>query len=411
MAHAIEGCVHCGFCLATCPTYRVLGDEMDSPRGRIFLMKDVLEGHLDAGDALPSIDRCLGCQACVTSCPSGVRYGDLLMPFRARVEENRRRTTSERLNRWTVHTTLPYPNRFRVAMRLGRIGKPFRRWLPAGLRAMIDLIPPDLPAAEPLPAVYPALGQRRARVALLTGCVQQVLNPSINWATLRVLRQNGVEVVAPSEQGCCGALAMHAGEGRRAEELARHTLRAFPQDVDAIITNAAGCGSGIHEYPLLLKGSADEEAAQSLAAKTKDISVFLDELGLTPPPPLAQPLKLAYHDACHLAHAQGVREAPRRLLQAIPNVTLIEIPDPDICCGSAGTYNLEHPDLARELGERKARAVLGTAAQALATGNIGCLTQLQAHLAALGQPLPLYHTVQVLDLAYTFGARRGNERR
>ncbi len=403
MAHAIEGCVHCGFCLATCPTYRVLGDEMDSPRGRIFLMKDVLEGNLAASDALPPIDRCLGCQACITSCPSGVRYGELLMPFRARMEENHRRTTSERLTRWAVHTTLPYPNRFRVAMQLGRIGKPFRRWLPPGFRAMIALIPPELPAAEPLPAVYPALEQRRARVALLAGCVQQVLNPSINWATLRVLRQNGVEVVVPSEQGCCGALAMHTGEGKRAEELARRTLRAFPQDVDAIITNAAGCGSGIHEYPLLLKGSEDEEGAQSLAAKTKDISVFLDELGIAPPPPLAQPLKLAYHDACHLAHAQGVREAPRRLLQAIPNVTLIEIPDPDICCGSAGTYNLEHPDLARELGERKARAVLGTAAQALATGNIGCLTQLQTHLAALGQPLPLYHTVQVLDLAYTFG--------
>lgn len=403
MAHAVEACVHCGFCLATCPTYRVLGEEMDSPRGRIFLMKDVLEGGLELEEALPFVDRCLGCQACITACPSGVPYGELLMPFRVRSEPLRHRSAAERLTRWTVQTTLPYPQRFRRALRLGKLGRPFRGLMPAGFSAMLDLLPHELPAAEVLPEIYPALGPRRARVALLAGCVQQVLNPGINWATLRVLKQNGVEVVIPKAQGCCGALAMHSGEGERAAALARANLSVFPTDVDAVITNAAGCGSGMHEYPLLLKGTEEEGAAQVLAAKTKDISLFLDELGLTPPPPLQHPLKVAYHDACHLAHAQRVREAPRRLLRAIPNVTVLEIADGDICCGSAGTYNLEHADIARQLGSQKAQKVLDTGAQMLATGNIGCMTQIQNHLAALGQPLPVMHTIQVLDLAYTFG--------
>ncbi len=405
MANAVEACVHCGFCLPTCPTYRALGEEMDSPRGRIMLMKDVLEGGLALEEALPYVDRCLGCQACVTACPSGVPYGELLMPFRLRAEPLRQRGAWDRLTRWTVQTTLPYPRRFRRAVRLGKLGRPFRGLMPAGFQAMLDLIPAELPAAEPLPEVYPALGHRRARVALLAGCVQQVLNPSINWATLRVLKQNGVEVVIPTGQGCCGALAMHTGEGPRATALAGANLAVFPDDVDAVITNAAGCGSGMHEYPLLFRGTDQEAAATKLAARTKDISVFLDDLGLVPPPPLPQAMKVAYHDACHLAHAQKVREAPRRLLRAIPNLTLLEIADPDICCGSAGTYNLEHPEIAAQLGRQKAQKVLATGAQMLATGNIGCLTQIQTYLEALGQPLPALHTVQVLDLAYTFGER------
>lgn len=401
MANAVEACVHCGFCLPTCPTYRALGEEMDSPRGRIMLMKDVLEGGLALEEALPYVDRCLGCQACVTACPSGVPYGELLMPFRLRAEPLRQRGAWDRLTRWTVQTTLPYPRRFRRAVRLGKLGRPFRGLMPAGFQAMLDLIPAELPAAEPLPEVYPALGHRRARVALLAGCVQQVLNPSINWATLRVLKQNGVEVVIPTGQGCCGALAMHTGEGPRATALAGANLAVFPDDVDAVITNAAGCGSGMHEYPLLFRGTDQEAAATKLAARTKDISVFLDDLGLVPPPPLPQAMKVAYHDACHLAHAQKVREAPRRLLRAIPNLTLLEIADPDICCGSAGTYNLEHPEIAAQLGRQKAQKVLATGAQMLATGNIGCLTQIAAHLERLGQPLPMMHTVEILDRAYT----------
>ena len=404
MAHAIEACVHCGFCLAACPTYRILGEEMDSPRGRIFLIRDVLEGNLPLEETLPYVDRCLGCQGCVPACPSGVPYGELLMPFRAYAEERRQRDFSDRLARRLIHETLPRPGHFRLAARLGRVARPLGGLLPDDFGAMLDLLPDNLPAASPLPDVYPAQGVRRARVALLAGCVQQVLAPDINWATLRVLARNGVEVVIPRGQGCCGALAMHGGEGKRAlRPCPRQPARLFPSDVDAVVTNAAGCGSGLKEYPLLCKGRPEEEAAQKLAAQAKDISVFLDELGLIPPPPLAQPLKVAYHDACHLAHAQGVRDAPRRLLTAIPNLTLLEISEGDLCCGSAGVYNLEHPEIARALGERKARHVLATGADALATGNIGCLTQIQSHLADLGQPLPLYHTVQVLDLAYRQG--------
>ncbi len=401
MAHAVETCVHCGFCLAACPTYRILGEEMDSPRGRIVLMKDVLEGSLALKEALPYIDLCLGCLACVPACPSGVPYGELLTPFRARAEGQRKRSLSDRLVRFTVHRTLPYPGRFRLAATAGRLTRPLLGLLPGDFRAMIDLVPGALPSGRALPDLYPAEGTRRARVALLSGCVQQVLAPEINWATLRVLAANGVEVVIPNTQGCCGALAMHAGDARRAQGFARANLQAFPKDVDAIITNAAGCGSGMKEYPLLLIGTDQEEAATVLAARTKDISAFLDEIGLVAPlPAVARPMKLAYHDACHLAHAQGVRDAPRRLLASIPGMTLVEIPDGDLCCGSAGTYNLEHPDLARQLGERKASNILATGAEALATGNIGCLTQIQSHLAALGHPMPLLHTVQVLDRVY-----------
>jgi glycolate oxidase iron-sulfur subunit len=401
MAHAVETCVHCGFCLAACPTYRILGEEMDSPRGRIVLMKDVLEGSLALKEALPYIDLCLGCLACVPACPSGVPYGELLTPFRARAEKQRRRSLSDRLVRFTVQSTLPHPGRFRLAATTGRLARPLLSLLPGDFRAMIDLVPGALPSGRALPDHYPAEGTRRARVVLLAGCVQQVLAPEINWATLRVLAANGVEVIIPKAQGCCGALALHAGDARRARGFARANLRAFPTDVDAVITNAAGCGSGMKEYPLLLKGTDQEEAATALAARTKDISAFLDEIGLVAPPPaVARAMTLAYHDACHLAHAQGVRDAPRRLLASIPGVTLVEIPDGDLCCGSAGTYNLEHPDLARQLGERKARNILGTGAEALATGNIGCLTQIQSQLAALGHSMPLLHTVQVLDRAY-----------
>lgn len=401
MAHAVEACVHCGFCLAACPTYRVLGEEMDSPRGRIVLMKDVLEGNLPLKEALPYVDLCLGCLACIPACPSGVPYGELLMPFRARAEERRRRPLSERLVRFTIQQTVPYPGRFRLAARTGRLARPLLGVLPGDFRAMVDLVPGKLPKTRPLPTHFPAEGTRRARVALLVGCVQQVLAPEINWATLRVLAANGVEVVIPLAQGCCGALAMHTGDARRAQGLARANMEAFPTDVDAVITNAAGCGSGMKEYPLLFRGAEQEDAAAALAGRTKDVSAFLDEIGLVAPlPEVARPMKVAYHDACHLAHAQGVREAPRRLLSSIPGLTLVEIPDGDLCCGSAGTYNLEHPGMATQLGERKARSVLATGAEMLATGNIGCLTQIQAHLVALGHPLPLLHTVQVLDRAY-----------
>ncbi len=400
MAAAIEQCIHCGFCLPTCPTHVVLGEEMDSPRGRIFLMKEVLEGSLEVEEAAPFIDCCVGCDACVTACPSGVRYDELITPYRAHAEERRERSLRDRLLRWVLAETLPHPRRFRAAARLGRLARPLRPLARGRAAAMLELLPGKLPKQRPLPEVHPAEGERRARVALLAGCAQQVLAPEINWATLRVLARNGVEVVIPREQGCCGALDLHGGRSARAKAHARRNFRAFPDDVDAVVTNAAGCGSGVREYGLLFKGSDEEEQARELAERTVDVSVFLDGLGLKPPPPLAEPLELAYQDACHLAHAQGVRSAPRALLDAIPNVNLLEPDDWQLCCGSAGTYNIEQPDVAEELGRRKAEALLATGAAAVATGNIGCLTQIDVHLRALGRELPIMHTLQVLDRAY-----------
>jgi glycolate oxidase iron-sulfur subunit len=402
MAATIGSCVHCGFCLPTCPTYATMGEEMDSPRGRIFLMKEVLEGQLELETALPYIDNCLGCQACETACPSGVEYGKLLVPFRAWAEERREdRDPLDRLHREMILRTLPFPWRFRAAARMGMLARPLKGLLPDKLGAMLSLLPERLPRARRLPEVVRARGEKRARVAFLAGCAQQVLAPEINVATLRVLAANGVEVVIPRGQGCCGALAMHTGASGQAKPLVRRNLEAFPSDVDAILTNAAGCGSGMHEYGLLLKGEPEEEAARAFAEKVVDVSVFLDGLGLVAElPPLPEPVRVAYHDACHLAHAQGVRSAPRALLEAVPGLELVEPDEWELCCGSAGTYNVDKPETAAELGERKARNLLDTGAQAIATGNIGCLTQITTHLAALGRPLPVLHTFGVLDAAY-----------
>jgi glycolate oxidase iron-sulfur subunit len=402
MADAVGSCVHCGFCLPTCPTYVEMGEEMDSPRGRIFLMKEVLEGQVELELALPYIDNCLGCQACQTACPSGVEYGDLITPFRAYAEERRTREPLDRAERAMVLHTLPFPRRFRAAARLGRLGKPFARVLPASMRAMLGLLPDTLPAARPLPALVPAEGERRARVALLAGCAQQVLAPDINWATIRVLARNGVEVVIPPDQGCCGALPLHTGAADHARKLARRNLDAFPEDVDAVITNAAGCGSGMREYGLVFAGEPEEARARALAERTVDVSVFLAQLGLRETPPaLDAPLKVVYHDSCHLAHAQGVRAQPRDLLRAIDGVELVEAAEWELCCGSAGTYNVERPETAAALGERKARNLAATGAGLVAMGNIGCMTQVQTHLRALGHELDVLHTLEVLDRAYT----------
>jgi glycolate oxidase iron-sulfur subunit len=400
MAEAVSKCVHCGFCLSACPTYKVLGEEMDSPRGRIYLMKNALEDQLAIDDTMPYIDRCLGCMACVTACPSGVEYGELLAPFRAYSEEKRSRPLLDRAARLVINQTLPYPKLFRAAALTGNLVKPLAKLMPRQFSAMLDLLPEEAPPVSPLPTLIPAIGPRRARVALLAGCVQQVLAPSINQATIDVLTRNGVEVVIPAEQGCCGSLALHTGEARMARALARRNFVAFPTDIDAIITNAAGCGSGIHEYPLLFAGSAEEEQAKAFAAKARDISVFLDELGLLPPPPLREPLTVAYHDACHLAHAQHVTQPPRCLLAAIPNVTVRELYEGDLCCGSAGTYNLEQPEIAKQLGERKANNILASGAEMVVMGNIGCMTQIRTHLAQIGHPLPVLHTIELLAQAY-----------
>jgi glycolate oxidase iron-sulfur subunit len=395
MAHAVSTCVHCGFCLAACPTYRELGQEMDTPRGRIVLMKQVLEGQLDWSAAQPHVDRCLGCLACEPACPSGVPYRDLLSPFRALAGSKFKRSPLERLRHWLASQTIPYPKRFRLAALAGRIGKLFRDITPAALRPMLDLVPDELPPAECWPQVTPAQGERRARVALLTSCAQQVLEPDINTATIEVLTRNGVEVVVPPYQGCCGGLAWHTGDIKAAQAFARKNLAAFPGDVDAILTNAAGCGSAMHEYHLILRGTLDEARADAFRRRVVDVSVFLARLGLRTPPRDTR-MKVAYHDACHLANAQGVRSEPRKLLRQIPGLELCELVDAHLCCGSAGTYNIDQPDIAASLGEQKARAVVATGAEVVATGNIGCLTQLRVHLERIGSPIRVRHTMQVL---------------
>ena len=401
MAHAVQACVHCGFCLAACPTYQEFGQEMDSPRGRIVLMKQVLEGALPAAAAQVHIDRCLGCLACEPACPSGVPYRDLISPYRAQVGAKAPQAAGNRLRRWLAARTIPFPKRFRLALRGAAIGRAFRALVPPALRPMLELAPREVPPPVTLPAVTPARGERRARVALLAGCAQQVLDPDINVATIEVLARNGVEVLVPAAQGCCGGLAWHTGDWPAAQAFARRNLDAFPADVDAILTNAAGCGSAMHEYALILRGTPDEARAEAFRKKVVDVSVFLTRLGLREKPAgWSTPQPVAYHDACHLANAQGVRAEPRALLRAIPGVEVREIANPHLCCGSAGTYNLDQPATAASLGEQKARSAAATGATVVATGNIGCMTQLRTHLAKTKSPLRVRHTMQVLRDAY-----------
>ena len=398
MAAAVQACVHCGFCLAACPTYRELGQEMDTPRGRIVLMKQVLEGSLPLESAIPHVDRCLGCLACEPACPSGVAYRDLLSPFRALAEPKRRRPLLDRIRRALVSATLPHPGRFRWAIRFARLGKAFQSLLPKSFRPMLQLLPAQLPPRQEWPEITPSIGERRARVALLLGCAQQVIEPDINTATIEVLARNGVEVLVPRGQGCCGALAWHVGDLHSAQAFARQNLRAFPNDVDAIVTNAAGCGSGLHEYHLILAGTADAQAAETFRHRVVDVSAFLQQLGTVAALRQNHPRqRIAYHDACHLANAQGVRQEPRALLRSIPGVELVELPDAHLCCGSAGTYNLDQPTIAGHLGDAKANAILSVNASVVATGNIGCLTQLRAHLAG---KIPVRHTMQIMRDAY-----------
>jgi glycolate oxidase iron-sulfur subunit len=413
MAHAVSACVHCGFCLAACPTYRELGQEMDTPRGRIVLMKEVLEGTMSFAEAQPHVDRCLGCLACEPACPSGVPYRDLISPFRALAQEKFPRSLSEKLRRFLAAQTIPFPARFRLAARLGKLGKLFAPLMPQSWRPMLELVPDEVPPHQSWAAVNAAKGERRARVALLTGCAQQVLDPDINTATIEVLTRNGVEVVVPPDQGCCGGLAWHTGDLTAAQGFARRNLAAFADAVlpdagrhdhaspaggrryDAILTNAAGCGSALHEYHLILRGTADETRAEDLRHRVVDVSAYLARLGLREP--LREwRTKVAYHDACHLANAQGVRSEPRALLRQIPGLELVEVANAHLCCGSAGSYNMDQPAIAASLGEQKARAVIATGAPCVVSGNIGCLTQLRMHLKKLGSAIEVKHTMQLL---------------
>lgn len=398
MAEAVTRCVHCGFCLPTCPTYDILGDEADSPRGRIFLMKEVLEGNLAPEQAAPHIDRCLGCVSCQTSCPSGVPYGDLLSSFRASHSVPATRSWFARFRRLIASLTVPYPGRFRWAMRLGIASGRLNSFAPRGLRPLVELLPASLPDAHTLPEVSPAVGPTKAEVMLHLGCAAQVLNPEITSAAIRVLNRAGVTVRIPPRQVCCGALHWHVGNARQAAKMATKNLAAFGDGDSPIVTTAAGCGSGMHEYALMLKGQSTERRGSDFSKRVVDFSVLLAGLDL-PAMRTSRPLRIAYHDACHLAHAQRVRQPPRELLSRIEGVTVVELVDPEFCCGSAGTYNIDQPEIASQLGQRKAQAILESKCDLVALGNIGCQVQIEQHLRKLGSAIPVLHVVQVLDHA------------
>jgi glycolate oxidase iron-sulfur subunit len=401
-------CVHCGFCLPTCPTYVLWGEEMDSPRGRIYLMQAGLDGEPMSDSMVGHFDACLGCMACVTACPSGVQYDRLIEATRAQVERRHRRPLPDRLLRTAIFATFPYPRRLRLLrgplglyqrsglQRLVRRSGLLERLAPQ-LAAMERLAPP-VQRAPRLPERVAARGTRRAVVGMLTGCVQGAFFPRVNAATARVLAMEGCDVVIPRGQGCCGALSVHNGREREAQAFARSLVDTFEDaGVERVVVNAAGCGSAMKEYAgLLADDPAYADRAAALADRVRDVSEVLVELG-----PVATrhplPVTVAYHDACHLAHAQGVRRQPRELLAAVPGLELREVADPDICCGSAGVYNVLNPQPAAELGDRKAAAVLATGARLLVTANPGCLMQVARSFERSGGGTALAHTVEVLD--------------
>ena len=400
MSNAIESCVHCGFCLPACPTYNLLGEEMDSPRGRIVLMKNVLEEQLEADEAQPYVDRCLGCMACVTACPSGEKYGDLLVSYRSHVEKTRQRPVVDRIARKMICETLPYPNRFKMAVKTGGIGKSMKAVLPDTFASMVNLLPDSLPEAKPLPPVLPAQGEKRGKVVLLLGCVQQVLAPAISYTAAHVLAKNGAEVIIPQKQSCCGSILLHIGEDEKARAMARKNFDVIPDDIDAIITTAAGCGSGMKDYELLFKDQPDQERATDFSNKVQDFSTYLANLGLRPPKGLNSGRVVAYQDACHLYHAQQIHSEPRALLNQIPNVQIVSIQDEGMCCGSAGTYNIDQPQLAYQLGQNKVANILDTNPDVIVSGNIGCITQIQMHLDQRKSELPVLHIAELLYQAY-----------
>jgi glycolate oxidase iron-sulfur subunit len=433
----VKDCVHCGFCLPACPTYSLWGEEMDSPRGRIYLVNQLLDGAPLTPAAGEHFDRCLGCMACMTACPSGVQYDQIIAAAREWTEAaggeltgdraasglrpsgvapggalpEARRPLRDRLTRAGIFALFPYPARLRVATaplralqrtgadrliaRTGLVG----RVSPAAEQAL-RLAPPagqPMPAGR-LPERVAARGERRAVVGMLTGCVQSVFFPRVNAATARVLAAEGCDVIIPRSQGCCGALSLHSGRAAEAVRFARRTIETFEAaGVDAIVVNSAGCGSAMKEYELLLADSPEWAArAAALSAKVRDLAEFLDALG---PAAERHPVEVraAYHDACHLGHAQRITAAPRALLRAIPGLELVELRDAGTCCGSAGVYNLLQPDAAREFGARKGDAVVDSGASLLISANPGCTLQISSELAAKGVSLRTAHTAEVLD--------------
>ncbi|MDQ4025878.1 MAG: heterodisulfide reductase-related iron-sulfur binding cluster [Actinomycetota bacterium] len=406
----VDDCVHCGFCLPACPTYNLWGEEMDSPRGRIYLMKEGLEGEPMSASMVQHIDACLGCMACVPACPSGVQYDKLIEATRQQVERRgaEHRSRTERLTRAVIFALFPRPERLRLLRgplalyqrsglgRLVRRSGVLERISPT-LATMESVAPPIEPRTR-VPAFVPARGERRATVGLLLGCVQREFYPGVNAATVRVLAAEGCDVVTPPAQGCCGALSVHAGREAEGLRYARALIDAFSEaGVERIVTNSAGCGSTMKEYAdLLADDPAYADRAREFSTRVRDISEVLVELGaVARRHPL--PLAVAYHDACHLSHAQRVRSQPRELLGQIPELTVTEIAQGDLCCGSAGIYNLVKPVAARELGDRKADNVAATGSQLLVTSNPGCLLQIGAALERRGSPMPTAHMILVLD--------------
>jgi len=394
------GCVHCGLCLPVCPTYRVLGLETDSPRGRIYLMRALAEGRVQDPAAIqPFLDRCLDCRACETACPSGVRYGLLLEEVRAElVQRAPPRGVAAALQRFLLWHVVAQQGRLRRAFRLARalevLGlRAIARWLRVLPRALDALAPPVPPgrARTPLPpGLHRPRGRVRGRVGLFTGCVMEQLFGAVNRATLQLLLANGFEVVVPAAQRCCGALLLHAGHAGRARVLARANLAAFA-DLDVVVNNAAGCGSTHKQYGHLL---GDQEGAQ-FAAKCRDVCEFLAAVGLTAAPG-PRHARVAYDDPCHLCHGQGVRAQPRQLLAQVPGLELVPHARPEDCCGSAGIYNLQQPELAAEIGRRKVETLAAAGASIVATGNPGCMLQIAAHLRAARVPMQVVHPVELL---------------
>jgi glycolate oxidase iron-sulfur subunit len=408
----MSDCVHCGFCLPACPTYVLWGEEMDSPRGRIYMIKKAADGEAPLDERFRlHMDNCLGCMACMTACPSGVQYDKLIEPVRAQIERNVPRSMGERLLRGLIFATFPYPERLRLlGLPLLAYQKSGVRWLmhtsgmnrllPRQLRAMEALLP-DVPDRlfERLPLSIQPKKTARRRVGMLSGCVQQVFFSHVNAATARVLAAEGCEVIIPREQQCCGALMLHSGLEDDAATLAKKMIAVFEAaDVDAVVINSAGCGSTMKEYGHLLRDDPKwAERASAFSEKCKDVAEFVCELE---PQAERRPLNLrvAYHDACHLQHAQGVHDQPRRLLSQVPGLEILEIPEATLCCGSAGIFNLLQPDTADQLGSRKVDHLLSTGAQAVASANPGCLLQLMHGLRIRGlKAMPAFHIVELLD--------------
>jgi len=394
----LRTCVHCGMCTATCPTYQVLGDELDSPRGRIYLIKDMLESGRPADErTVTHIDRCLSCLACMTTCPSGVHYMHLVDHARAHIEKTYRRPLMDRFLRRVLALVIPYPGRFRLSLRLARLGRPFKRLMPdPRLRAMLDMAPASLPAPSPNDRAQTfAVPERKARVALMTGCAQKALDTDINDATIRVLTRLGVEVVVPEGMGCCGALTHHMGAEDDAHASAARNIRAFMGEVrgeglDAIIINTSGCGTTVKDYGHMFRNAPLAEDAANVSNLAKDVTEFLEAHGL---PEADMGLRVAYHAACSLQHGQKVKDAPKALLRRA-GFEVVEPADPHLCCGSAGTYNLMQPEISADLKVRKVATLEAKAPELIAAGNIGCMVQIGS-----GTDLPVVHTVELLDWA------------